>query len=773
MVTERGLVKVLDFGLAKMNPTSVANREDTADASLTQPGRVVGTISYMSPEQAEGKDVDTRSDIFSFGAVVYEMLTGRQAFHEESAMATLAAVLNKEPARLLELAPGAPRGLERLIAKCLRKKPHDRWQHMSDVKLMLEDLLKDLDALPDAVAGRRRFGWLTIPLAAVAGALLAAGAFRVLRGPVAENGPEPILRMVTADSGLNGYPALSRDGMLLAFASDRGKEDNLDIWVQQTGGHEPIRLTHDPADETHPSFSPDGTQIAFRSEKDGGGIYVVPALGGDPRLLVAGGREPRFSPDGRLVAYWTGREGNYQAGASSRVFVVEADGGQPRPVHPEMAWAIHPVWSPKGDEVLVLGLRDRGDREDWWALPIDQGTPRKTGAIAQLRAQGMRINASRAGIDPIPLDWIQDGGDRVLFAAPLGDAANLWEIGLTPSRTITGPPRRMTRGPGRHVYAARAATGQLERMVFANETLNYDIWTLALDPRLGTARGEIQRLTTSDLAEWTPSIAQDGKTILFVSQRFGHWALQSMDLDTGRERTLISGPLQIINAKIAGDGSRVAYTNAQYHAFSLPVAGGAVEKLCERCGTVNGSSFDGRRLTIEPIKNEDLLMFDVIERKTVQLAPRPRPEVRLSGGQISRDGKWVSFHSDLNPASSDVVWIARLDPRGPVPPSEWIAITNGKSDERDPCWAANDSLLYFISERDGFRCIWAQRLDVVTKKPSGGAFPVRHFHSARQSLRRVGSQSYLTGLSVGGDRMVFALAQPTGNIWLEEKSRGK
>ena len=134
----------------------------------------------------------------------------------------------------------------------------------------------------------------------------------------------------------------SRDGRLLAFASDRATGDNLDIWLQQIGGRDAIRLTSDPADESDPAFSPDGTRIAFRSEKDGGGIYIVPSLGGDPVLLAHGGRNPQFSPDGTTIAYWTGREESTLDG-SSHIFIVDAGGGPPRPVHPSMSYAQAPI----------------------------------------------------------------------------------------------------------------------------------------------------------------------------------------------------------------------------------------------------------------------------------------------------------------------------------------------------------------------------------------------------------------------------------------------
>ncbi len=773
MVTERGLVKVLDFGLAKQS--AKLPEEVTAETSLTKIGRVVGTASYMSPEQAQGKPVDSRSDIFSFGAVLYEMLTGVKAFSGDSGIATMAAVLNKEPAPLLEAVPAASGGLHRLISKCLQKKPHDRWQSIADVKLVLEDLLKDLESPPSTPAGavveRRRAGWIVAAAAGIAGVLGTAGVLRLTRAPAAVPGSEPVYRMLTAEKALNDYPAISKDGKFIAFASDRGGEENLDIWLQQIGGREPIRLTRDAADDTDPAFSPDGAKIAFRSEKDGGGVYVVPALGGEPVLLAQGGRNPRFSPDGRWIAYWTGRgEGSFTAG--SRVFVIEAGGGQPRLVHPEMGTALFPIWSPGGDKLLVFGWKKPGAAPDWWILPVENGDPKETGVIALLKAQKLASVQPGLRVERAALDWFDSGGGRALFAAPLGDSANLWEIGLSESGTVSGPARRVTRGTGRQARAARALTSDAERTVFSEEIVNYDVWTMPVDPERGGAKGEMTRLTDAISTEWAPSITEDGREILYLAHRSPTWALVSRNMETRREKVLVSSPALLLNAQITGDGRRVVYSNGDYHIFSGSASGGAVENLCERCGTVLRVSHDGRYVMYEPMANEDLLMFDAKERTTIKLAPRPEPDTTLSGGDLSPDGKWVAFHSVSHPARATQVWIAPVDRTRPVPPAEWIPVTDGKTFAQDPCWSANGNILYFVSEQDGFRCFWGQRLDAA-RKPSGEVFPLRHFHSARMSLRGASSTGFLTGLSIGGNRAVFAVPELTGTIWLEEKAREK
>ena len=768
MVTERGLVKLLDFGLAKLSRPA---GDATAELSLTLAGHAVGTVFYMSPEQAQGKNVDARSDVFSFGSVLYEMLTGARAFHGDSEIATLAAVLEREPVPIGKIAPEVAPSLQRIISKCLAKKPHDRWQHMLDIKLLLEDLLKDLDSPPVQAERSRATRWLFPVLGVAAGAILTVAAFRVFRPP-AVPAPEPVYRMLTATNGLNDYPALSKDGRFIAFASDRGGEDNLDIWLQQIGAREPIRLTRDPADETDPAFSPDGTRIAFRSEKDGGGIYVVPTLGGDPMLLVPGGRNPRFSPDGRWIAYWTGRgEGSVSPG-SSAVFIVEPGGGQPHAIHPEMGAAFYASWSPSSDRLLVRGWKGRETPKetfDFWALPIDGGEVKKTGGFPILRAQGF------SGVHVLgwegPLEWV---GGHALFAASLGDSTNLWEADLSQDGVFTSTARRVTKGPGRQANPAWAASTDTERVAFSNQVVNYDVWIIPVDPARGKPTGEMTRLTNAVSTEWAPSIADDGRRLLYITSASGEWGLILQELDTGHTRTLVTSQTLLGSARISGDGPRVAYANAHFDLLTIPAAGGAVEKLCDHCGTVTGISRDGNSILYEPVKDEDLMMFDVRQRKSVQLALRSQAGDLLSGGRFSPDEKWVAFHSVEGPAKTTRVWIAPVNRDRPAAQaSDWTAITDATEFAQDPCWSPDGDVLYFTSERDGFRCFWAQPLDPKTRKPSGTAFALRHFHSARQSLRGLGSDGYLVGLSSAAGRAVFSFPELTGNIWLQETARAK
>jgi serine/threonine protein kinase len=294
MVGTDGAVKVLDFGLAKLsgdNDADEAELTHTADLALSAPGTIAGTAAYMSPEQATGAKVDARSDIFSFGAMLYEMVTGVRAFAGTSIADTLAAVLRAQPKPPIEVVPAVPSDLQKLILRCLRKDPERRIQHMGDVKLALQEIKEDSESGTPAAAAtpRKRRGLL---LAAVAGlVVLAAVAGWRWRPGDRTNAPAARVMPLTTLRGHESWPTFSPDGNQVAFQWSGESEDNADIYVKFIGSSALRRLTSGPQAETAPSWSPDARQIAYvqltSPDDSAGHIHILSALdGSDLKLSV-------------------------------------------------------------------------------------------------------------------------------------------------------------------------------------------------------------------------------------------------------------------------------------------------------------------------------------------------------------------------------------------------------------------------------------------------------------------------------------------------------
>jgi len=759
MVSKSGTVKVVDFGLAKLlEPSGGA---ESTQSPRTASGLILGTVAYMSPEQAGGRGVDARSDIFSFGAVLYEMLSGRRAFAGASSAHTMAALLRDEPAPLAESVGNVPRELERVVTRCLRKDAGRRYQDMADLRITLEDIEADLDSImkePPVAAARTGGGSLqwVVPLFVVF--ILAGVGFAWWKYLRPSPGGSLKLTRVSSNPGLTMFPAISPDGSLLAYASDRAGAGNLDIWVQQAAGGEPIRLTQDEMDEYEPVFSPDGSRIAYRSEKAGGGIYLTSSLGGEPRPIARDGRSPAFSPDGTQLAYTVGSPGvgaTFSFGASS-LHIVPVTGGEPRQPRKDFPVAHHPVWTEDGRHVMFLGSKELGPPNfDWWVSPVDGGEATNTGALEGLRKQGFTI-----GPHPFAA-W----GDWVIFSAGRGDSVNLFRIRLSRENwKVTGQPEQLTFGTGREIQPSMARNG---RLVFASSSGNADIWAVPVDANEGQVTGEPRQLTRDATDDYYPRLSPNGKQVVFISARSGSDDVWLLDLATGRQTPLQSTAAREMYPKVAADGTRVFFGSIDENRlgiFMMTLGAGVTSRLCENCGLLRDMTADGSWLLLQQGPPPRVSLMQVARKSIQPLLADPKYPVYAP--KLSPDEKWVAFQGVERPTTR-TLYVAPFRAGQRITRGEWIGVTDGSAMDRNPYWSPDGNLLYFLSERDGFRCIWALKLDGETRRPTGKPFAVSHFHNATQSLMNLEGPGQVS-LSIGNELMVFSMGHLTGNVWMTQ-----
>jgi len=776
-VRQDGTVKVLDFGLAKALESDAAPRGVTASPTMTSPavtsmGVVLGTAAYMSPEQARGQVVDKRSDIWAFGCVLYEMLTDRMAFARATVADTVAVILERDP-DWSALPAATPTSLRRLLRRCLDKNRNQRLRDIADARHALDDIEDDASRVASSAARsqwpRLLAGAAAVAIIAAVAAVIASRGASTARGDASTPGPQ--FTRVTADAAFSTEPALSRDGSMIVYASGRDGQGQLDLWLQRTSGGQPVRLTTDTADDRQPDFSPDGNFIAFRSDRAGGGVYVMPALGGDARLIAEGGRRPRFSPDGTRIAFSTGP---WLSGAGSRgvgnfVFIVPANGGQPTRVADGFWTARDPIWAPDGQSLLFFGRRtDDNDspsgRFDWWWAPLDGREPVPTGAYGIMAGRGLAnvIDSDFVGArqEPAPAAWTKAG---VLFGAAFGDGVSLWRLFVSSSTGQASETslERLTSGAEFAQLPSADANG---RIAFQSSTEGYVSLTLPLDPNAGRVTGPIVRQTFwGGQAGGRNSLDNAGRLLVYLRTGASESEIWLKDIQTGQERHLVTARSIALNPVISPDGARVAYSvpdSTHATGYVVPTSGGTARPVCQ-C-VLQGWFSDSRRILAldGPGGSRRVRVIDVADDTEADLLKHPTYNVGRA--DISPDGRWLAFGSQRQ------TWIVPVRPGNPPPETEWVLIrkaTAQDSAERSCGWSPDGRLLYLLLERDGFRDLYAQRIDQVRGTPVGEPFIVQHLHDP---TRRWGSTPF--GNAIVSNAFVFTQVEMTGSIWLLDPS---
>jgi len=747
-------IKILDFGLAKaMDPARPMSAEELAQSPTltfggTREGVILGTAAFMAPEQARGGAVDKRVDIWSFGVVLYEMLSGSAPFAAATVPDTLVAVLTRE-IDWSRLPATTPVAIRRLLRRCLERDPRNRLHDIADARLVLSDVERGtIDEGPFQPAtstgmGRRgRLAWALVVAAVLAGSVVIALFARSGSGATsAESTPRVAsLTPLTVDPGYEGEGSLAPDGESIVYAADRGGQ--FDIYLQQIGVGSPINLTSHPADDVQPSISPDGRLVAFVSTREsrlqlvyrgpgypllGGDIWVMPVLGGPPRKIVEDGNFPSWSPDGRTIYFARGLD--YR----SEIRRVAVTGGESTAIPIQLPVAERPVFlfspqiSPDGRWLLFSAA------ELFYLAPIGGGPATVLG------------NGRFATWEP--------SGDAIVFcSSEPGQNGGLWWLPFAASSGEAVPPARpLMVGPAELERPAFAARGR--RLVVTAVERSANLESLAIDAEAGTAGEAPKSLTAGRNDINFANLSPDARSIVYTAVRGS--AAHLWRLDEGREPVQLTDDPAYLESypRWSPDGKLIAFARraantprlaANAELWVMAPDGAGPRRLTHDGGYMAWLP-DARRLLYFHVG--EFFLFDVLTNASARIEV-DGPEA-MAIFAVSPDGQWFVYQS----AERGNVDLALAPVAGGR--ARWLVQTDRQ--DHHPIFTSSGKWLYFQPDH---RNLWR------IPGPSQGwraAPPEQVTHYPESGLFLEEPQ-----LSADGRRLVYSRIRTAGDLWTIE-----
>jgi serine/threonine protein kinase len=699
MVRSDGHIVLIDFGLTRpLTRLLTQNGSSDQNRTATHPGSVSGTIRYLSPERVAGKTPDERSDIFSLGILLQEMLTGKQAFARANPLAAAAAILHEEPAALPEGTPHAA-----LIKKCLAKQPDQR-------PSSLDEFLRLLNTRENARKATPALAWLVAAVLTLGIAVWAG--LKLL--PNTANSPVTIepLRMDIA---------LSPDGKYLAFTSNLNNKETLDIYLEDLQNGKTVQVTRTNSVEREPSFSPDGRSLVYMTmEQPDGGIFTVPVDGNGgphrigPRRIGPRGFRPRWSPDGKWIIYSSEPSNSMNLGAKSEVFVMPADGSAPpKSLAGTDINARTPIWLKDGSALITDFRQGRSQQ----FLRIDP----KTGATVETIAY-------TAGATPlIPLEATKDREVLCLrWDSSSVQQGELMTFSLD-QRTLR-PVGAAEQPSQRYRSAVMSESGGGFGLSIGRKTQ-----VLKLSLKAGSEAKALQNLPPN-LSGF--SIDYEDRWAYLIAA--GH--LYQYDPKTGQTVILKGRKTSSSVPLLSQSPSRLYWRGApddalqQEAEFMQELPGGTTTVMNADAGIVWDLSFSGDRILRAsrdaPYRIE---VFPFRQGQTEWASAETQFSMapwNLYLGAFSPDGRWATFTAEAAGLPRHC-FVARIKPGLQSGSREWIALP---PDAQFGRWSMDMQQFFYVSRVDGHFCLYSVDIDPASGKLLGNPKPLAHYHDYRFPL---------------------------------------